>query len=175
MPLSHTSKFAALTDSQCTAIGRVVVEWSNVEYLLSVLLSRLLRTPEFLGRTYAQGLSAVRLQEAISEAVAIHRYRYGARIVSKAALTQIEAINAKVSALRAERNKLSHFCWCRTSDEEVFGTNFPGGIAGGKSHRRGNKVLRLSELKSLYASAHALTEELMQITSALPVVDERTA
>ena len=42
MPLNHTSKFAELTEAQYAALGRAVVEWANVEYLLGVLLSRLL-------------------------------------------------------------------------------------------------------------------------------------
>jgi hypothetical protein len=67
MPLNHVSTFSDLTDEQYSAIGRVVVEWSNVEYLLSVVPSRLLRTPEYLGRTYTAGLAAVRIQTAISE------------------------------------------------------------------------------------------------------------
>jgi hypothetical protein len=128
MPLNHASEFAALTDEQHAAIGRVVVEWSNVEYMLSVLLSRLLRTPEYLGRTYSAGMSAVRLQAAISEAIEIHRDRYGRKFIAEELLVRIENSNNRITGLRAERNKISHFCWCRTDDESVFGTSFAGGI-----------------------------------------------
>jgi hypothetical protein len=51
VPLNHHSEYSALTEAQYAAIGRAVVEWANVEFLLGVLLSRLLATPEFLART----------------------------------------------------------------------------------------------------------------------------
>jgi hypothetical protein len=172
MPLNHTSEFADLTEEQYAAVGRVVVEWSNIEYLLSVLLSRLLRTPEFLGRTYAQGLSAVRLQSAIAEAIEIHRHRYGRRFVPEPTLATIESVNGRVSTLRSERNKISHFCWCRTNDEEVFGSALAGGVPTDKWERRNNKALSLAELRNLHSEAYVLTEELVRITSAMEAVDE---
>jgi hypothetical protein len=42
MPLNHTSEYAELIDEQFALIGRLVIEWSNIEFLLGVLLSRLL-------------------------------------------------------------------------------------------------------------------------------------
>ena len=172
MPLSHSSEFAALTDEQHAAIGRVVVEWSNVEYLLSVLLSRLLRTPDYLGRTYSAGLSAFRLQEAISEAVAIHRHRYSSKILGEELLIRIENANRRVTSLRGERNKISHFCWCRSDDESVFGTSFAGGVPSEKWERKNARQVSLAELQELYAEAHGLTEELMLITTSVKPVDE---
>jgi len=172
MPLNHVSTYSDLTDEQYSAIGRMVVEWSNVEYLLSVLLSRLLRTPEYLGRTYTAGLAAVRIQTAISEAVEVHRHRYGRRLINEPELAAIESANIRVTTLRAERNKISHFCWCRTNDEAVFGTSFAGGVPTDKWERRNSKTLKLSELQALHSEAHALTEELVRIVNAMPAIDE---
>ena len=42
VPLNHHSEYSELTEAQYAAIGRAVVEWANVEFLLGVLLSRLL-------------------------------------------------------------------------------------------------------------------------------------
>ena len=83
MPLNHTSKFAELTDQQYMALGKAVVEWANIEHLLSILLGRLLATPDYLARTFTDPLAAFRLQEAISEAVEIHRVRYRARVIEE--------------------------------------------------------------------------------------------
>lgn len=99
MPLNHVSTYSDLTDEQYSAIGRLVVEWSNVEHLLSVLLSRLLCTPEYLGRTYTAGLTAVRIQTAISEAVDVHRHRYGRRLMKEPELAAIESANIRVTTL----------------------------------------------------------------------------
>jgi hypothetical protein len=52
MPLNHTSEYAELTNEQFALIGRLVIEWSNIEFLLGVLLSRLLFMPEFVGRVW---------------------------------------------------------------------------------------------------------------------------
>ena len=175
MPLNHSSEYADLTDEQYAAIGRVVVEWSNIEYLLSVLLSRLLRTPEYLGRTYAEGLAAVRLQAAITEAVEIHRFRYGRHFIPEATLATVESVNGRVAALRAQRNKISHFCWCRTSDDEVFGSALAGGVLTAKWDRKNNKALSLADLHTVHTEAHALAEQLMQLTGAIRAVNEGDA
>lgn len=172
MPLNHTSSFADLTEAQYGAIGKIVVEWSNIEFLLSVLLSRLLRTPEFLGRTYATGLSAVRLQQAITEAVAIHRHRYGGKRVLPTQLAEIDDLNARVTMLRSERNKISHFCWMRWTDDAVSGTAFAGGVYDKKYESKKTRKLTVTDLKRMHREAFELTERLMKLTESLPQIDE---
>lgn len=174
MPLNHASKYSALTDAQYAAIGRAVVEWANVEFLLGVLLARLLATPEFLARTYTDSISAVRLQEAIVEAVEIHAVRYGHRLVSQEVLTEILEVNSRVTRLRAVRNKFAHFCWMRRNDEEIFGTCFSGGSWSPKRERRDNIVLKVSELATLIEKAHLLVEQLMNLVEKLPEVTEES-
>jgi hypothetical protein len=175
MPLNHASEYADLTSDQYAAIGRVVVEWSNIEYLLNVVLSRLLRTPEYLGRTYADGLAAVRLQTAITEAIEIHRGRYGRHFISEATLARTEAANSRVATLRGKRNRISHLCWCRTNDGEILGSSLAGGVWTDKWDRKNNNALSLLELRTLHTEAYALVEELIQITSAIKAVSERDA
>ena len=172
MPLNHTSPYAELTEQQYAALGRIVVEWSNIERLLGFMLSRLLCTPEFLGRTFSQGLSAVRLQQAIDEAVEVHRVRYRAQRVPESTLQSIEALNSRVTALRAERNKISHFCWVRSNDEEMFGTAFAGGVPTPRRTRRTERSLNAKELTALHKEAYGLTEELMRVVESLPKVNE---
>ena len=52
MPLNHTSQFAELTDDQFKLIGKVFVEWVNIEIMQKLVLSRLLFSPDFISRTY---------------------------------------------------------------------------------------------------------------------------
>lgn len=172
MPINHANAFTDLTDSQYAALGKIVVEWANIEYLLGVLLSRLLLTPEYLGRTYAEGLTAARMQTAVSEAVAVHRHRYSATRIPETQLLEIEELNSRVSELRAERNRISHFCWSRWSDDEIFGTSLAGGVPDPKWERRNSKTLTIEDLQHLHRKAHSLTEELMRIVEALPEVFE---
>lgn len=173
MPLNHSSKFAELTDVQYIALGKAVVEWANIEQLLGVLLGRLLGTPDFLARTFTDPLSAVRLQEAIHEAVEIHRVRYRGKVISCDILDEIIRINNSVTSLRGIRNKIAHFCWCRHSDESLFGTNFAGGIPSEKSERKNTAVLKLTELTELHQEAFSLVERLLVLTESLPRVDEK--
>jgi chromosome condensin MukBEF MukE localization factor len=83
LPLNHSSKFSQLTDQHLQAIGKIVVEWSNIEYLFGVLLCRLLLTNEFLGRGFTNQMSAFQILAAIEDALDIHEKRYSNSIVDK--------------------------------------------------------------------------------------------
>jgi len=172
VPLNHTSQYSELTDAQYAALGKAVVEWANVEFLLGVLLSRLLGTPEFLSRTYTNSISAVRLQDAIAEAVDIHRVRYSHRLISEQILLEIVQVNSQVTAIRGMRNKIAHFCWLRSHDEELFGTSFRGGVPSSKNERRDYAVLTSKDLSKLNGEAHSLVEQLMKLVAKLPEVSE---
>lgn len=172
MPLNHTSIYAELTAEHFKSIGKIVVEWSNIEFLLGVLLSRLLVTPEFLARTYTDHMSAVKLQEAIREGVDIHRARYGCKLISETDLEEISIINNKVTSLRATRNKFAHFCWTRSSDDEIFGTNFSGGIPDSKKGKKSCIKFTLSELSSFYSEAYEIVDKLSSLVQSLPEMEE---
>lgn len=133
MSLNHTSIYAELTDQQFKMIGKIVVEWTNIEFLQKQILGQLLFTPEFLSRTFSDLITAARIQDAIKEAVALHRRRYCCKVINDEILIEIEQVNNAVTVARAHRNKFAHFCWCRSSDEEIFGTNFSGGLPDSKN------------------------------------------
>lgn len=172
MPLNHTSIYAELTDEHFKSIGRIVVEWSNIEFLLGVLLSRLLITPEFLARSYTDHMSAVRLQESIKEGVDIHRYRYGCKVISGTVLEEISAITNRVTVLRSTRNKFAHFCWSRSTDDEIFGTNLCGGIPHGKKHEKSYVTYTLSELSVFHSEAYEVVDKLSSLVESLPRMEE---
>lgn len=174
MTLNHTSEFAELTEAQYALLGKAVVEWANIELLLSILLSRLLATPEFLARTYTDSISAVKLQDAILEAVEIHQERYRHRLISEETLLEILDINFKITNLRSARNKIAHFCWSRNSDQQIFGTNFRGGVHSEKRERRDFSILTSQDLAKLNCDAHALVEQMINLVSKLPEVTEES-
>jgi hypothetical protein len=172
MPLNHTSKYAELTDEQFALIGRLVVEWSNIEFLLGVLLSRLLFTPEFLGRVYSDEMSASRVQGALRKALDIHRHRYGSRIVPPKTLDEIVQLNADIEKFRGLRNRFSHFCWSRSNDEEIFGCALSGFVPPSKRLDKDSMVVSVSELKEAYRNAYQLVERLSGLVQRLPETDE---
>ena len=172
MPLNHTSKSAELTEDQFALVGRLVIEWSNIEFLLGVLLSRLLFTPEFLGRVYSDEMNASRVQFALKKAVEIHRHRYGARIVSTAILDEIMKLNGDIEKYRVLRNKVSHFCWCRSNDDEIFGSDLSWFVPPSKRLDKDSMKISVSELRDIYRDAYQLVERLSAVIQKVPETDE---
>lgn len=152
MPLNHRSQYAELTDEHFKAIGKLTVEWSNIEYLLGVSLSRLLVTPEVLARTYTDHMSAATRQDAIKEAAEIHRYRYSYKLISEDLIKQILEINNQITQLKSTRNKFAHFCWSRSSDDEISA--------------------QIYELAESYQSAYAIVDVLSEIVKRLAEMGE---
>ncbi|WP_444898991.1 hypothetical protein ACJJIX_11725 [Microbulbifer sp. VAAC004] len=172
MPLNHLSTYAQLTDDQFTIIGKIVVEWSNIEVLLGQLLSRLLVTPGFLARSYTDQMSAVKLQAAIKEGVDIHKQRYNCSLINENQLKEILDVNDRITELRASRNKFAHFCWIRSTDDEIFGTNFSGGMPNTKKHKKSYITFTVGELAAFHEKAYKLVDELSALVSSLPELEE---
>lgn len=175
MPLNHSSQYAQLTDRQFELLGRVVVEWANLEFLLGRLLNRLLHTPEFLGRTYTDQLTASRIELVIREAIDIQRVRYESLIVPEASQAAILELLTKIQSKRALRNKIAHFCWLRTTDDTIFGTSFSGGLPGSAKHERSYASLTTSDLEDAHQSVAAIVDELQSVVSSIPQVSEEEA
>ena len=170
--MNHVSKYSELTDEQFALIGKLVVEWSNIEFLLGVLLSRLLFTNEFLGRIFSDEMNASRLQAAVTKALDIHRYRYGYKIVPVETINEIIQLNVDIEKFRGLRNKFSHFCWSRSTDEELFGTGFSGFTSPSKRLDKDSMEVSNTGLKEIYQNAYELVERLSNIIKKLPEIDE---
>lgn len=172
MPLNHSSTYAELTAEQATLVGRIVVEWSNIEFLLGVMLSRLLFTPEFLGRVYADELNASRIQEGIRKAVDIHRHRYQGRKIGPEVLDEIIRLNKDVERFRGMRNRFSHFCWSRSSDDQIFGSGLSGLVPPSRRLDKDSMILTTRELEAIHREAYELVERLSTTVQALPEITE---
>ncbi len=172
MPLNHSSKYAELTPRQFEVIGRLIVEWSNIEFLVGVLLSRLLFTPEFLGRVYTDELMASRLQSALHKALSIHKHRYGNRVVSENLAGEIAVLNADIEQIRAKRNKFSHFCWCRWSDEQIFGSGLSAHVPPSKQVDKDSMVVTVEDLEELYQKSYSVVDRLSAVVEKLPSISE---
>ena len=170
--INHTSKYAELTDDQFKTIGKIVIEWSNIEFLQKLILSRLLFTNEFLSRSFTDQMSAVKVQESINEALDIQLQRYQGKLIPEKVIENIRSLNKKVTEVRGKRNKFAHFCWSRSNDEEIFGTNFSGGIPDSKKYRRGVVTLNRKEMENLYKETYDLVDKLSEIYESLPEIKE---
>jgi hypothetical protein len=174
MPFSHASPHSKLTDEQHQLIGMFVAEWATAEFFLGLLLGRLLLAPEFLSRTYTDSLGAAQIQDAIRQAVEIHKFRFGSKLINSDSLKEILSLNNKVEKLRSLRNKFAHFCWARTSDEKIFGTSLSGAVPGDKRRKRESISLEISEIRKQYEELYAVVEWIQEIVLALPAVPEES-
>jgi len=173
--ISHTSKYSALTDEQLKLLGTITVEWSNVEFLLGTMLSRLLYTPEFLSRTYTSSMSAYKIIEAIREGLDIHKYRYSHKTINAEISEKINRVVSEADKLRAIRNRVSHFCWSRSHENEVFGIKFSGGVPSSKKERKEVSTLSNKELSEIGTEIHGVVEDLMILVQELPEIEEVAA
>ncbi|WP_287963091.1 hypothetical protein [Alcanivorax sp.] len=172
MALNHTSKYSELTEEHFSLIGKVVVEWSNVEFILGSILSRLLFTPEFPGRVFSSGMGAMKIQRAIDEAVELHKLRYRTEIVSEEKLAEITSINKKLNKLRKTRNQFAHFCWARSNDDEIFGVGFSSATAGSKREGKDFVTLKVNELRDFYSQLYEVVDDLSKVLESLPEMEE---
>ena len=106
MPINHANKYAELTDNQFLLIGKIVVEFSNIEFLLKNLLTRLLMTSDFLGRTYTDNLMISKIQESIENALDIHASRYGENMILGDKVKEIKDLNSRIKSIRLKEISL---------------------------------------------------------------------
>jgi len=172
MSLNHINKSSELTDEQFLLIGKIVIEFSNIEFLLKNLLSRLLLTSDFLGRTYTDNLMAAKIQESIENALDIHLNRYHSKIISEEKNKEIKTLNSKIISIRGNRNKFAHFCWTRHDDKSIFGTRMSGKQTKYNKNDKDSILVTNDEMKSLYQTAYNIVEELDRIILSLPYIEE---
>jgi len=168
MPGNHTSKYAELTDYQFLLIGKLFVEFSNVEFLLSVVLARLLITPSFLSRTFTDRMNINTLIDKIRNALDIHERRYGYSLVSKELCKEIMSMVGLIDEIRIKRNKFAHYCWSRSSDEEIFGAGFISKQASKSKPNKGSITITNQEIKVLYDKCYRIGDEIEEILQRLP-------
>lgn len=175
MPMNHSSSYADLTAEQAELIGRFVVEWSNIEFLLSDILARLLMSPDFVSRVFTDSINAFGLQQALDKAIRIHRDRYCFAVIPEPVLERLGTMLAVVDELRGMRNRFSHFCWTRSTDDAIFGTGFSGYLPSDKRHRGDVRTLSVSEIRAAHKKAWDLVDDLSAFILAIPQTTEDDA
>lgn len=172
MPINHTSTYVELTDKQYLLIGKLVIEFSNLEFLLAKLLSRLLIIPEFLGRTYADQMTAEKIIDAIENALDVHNRRYSNKIVTERQVQDIKELMSEIRGVKTLRNKFAHYCWSRLDDNKIFGTRLSGAIPTIKKPNKYSITITNEALKKEYRKAYSAVEKLIEIIDKLPELEE---
>ena len=172
MPFNHTSKYSELTDKQFELIGKLLLEFSNLDYLIGILLNRLLITPEYLGLTYNDQLTVMKKIIALENAIELHRHRYDYRIISEQTLNDLTELVEKIKGIKTLRNKFAHNLWSRWSDDKIFGTKLSGKIIDHKKPNRDSITITNSELKKHYEQAYELVEKANNLLDIIPKFEE---
>ena len=172
MPINHSSKYSDLTDDQYKLIGKVIVEFSNLDFLLGTLLSRMLIMPEFLGRTYNDLITASKLIEGIENAIEIHDVRYGHKFIDKQTLQDIKDLLGQIKGLKSIRNKFAHYCWSRWDDSQIFGTKLSGKLPKYKKPNLDSITIKNIDLEKEYKKAFRAVEKLNSIIEKIPELEE---
>lgn len=175
MPMNHGSSYADLTAEQAELIGRFVIEWSNIEFLLSDILARLLMSPNFVSRVFTDSMNAFALQQALDKAIRFHRDRYRFAVIPEPVLERLSRMLSAVDELRGMRNRFSHFCWTRNTDEAIFGTGFSALLPSDKRHKSDYKMLSVAEIRAAHKKAWDLVDDLSALVLALPATTEDDA
>jgi hypothetical protein len=172
MPINHGSKFNELSDHQYTLIGKIIVEFSNVDTLLGILLTRLLLSPDFLGRTYTDQLSHNNTVAAKKNALEVHSKRYNNFFISEKKSDNIKAILQRVKDLNDTRNKFAHYNFGRFIGETIFSTKFSGKPPNEQGEKTDHVIFTDDDLLKMYNKSYEIVETLKLITESIRDIDE---
>ena len=173
MPFNHSNRYTELTEEQFLLIGKIVVEFSNIDFLVRNLLTRLLLTSDFLGKTYLDNLFVSKTQEMIENALEIHSRRYGNKIIGEDQVLEIKSLNGRIKNIRGNRNKFAHHLWLRNDDQTIFGTKLPGKIPKGNKPDKDDTTITVTEMMKLYKEAYSIVEDLNKVIQTLPEITEQ--
>ncbi|MEA0735677.1 hypothetical protein QYY77_06215 [Xanthomonas campestris pv. campestris] len=78
------------------------MEWVNAAFYLGVLPGRLLGSPEYLARTYADFLEEIQMQQVIAQKLEIRHHRYVDRPIREQFAEEVAGISRKLD--KSERS-----------------------------------------------------------------------
>jgi hypothetical protein len=170
--LSHASKYSELTDAQFSALGRVLIESSNIEHLLERIIIRLLRAPDYPALAVTSQLGYYQRLKALNILIDTHRRRYHSKLINKTTLDKLSDLIKQVDQFRIDRNRCAHYLWCRDTDEKVFGIKFTGKHGDSQKPNQDCVTFTVMELNSIATQMHAIVDGLITILESLPEREE---
>jgi len=170
--LSHTSKYSKLTEVQFSALGRVLVESSNIKHLRERIIARLLRAPDYPSFAVTNQINYLKKLKVINILIDTHRRRYHSKLINEATLDKLSNLIKQLDKFRIDRNCCAHYLWCRDTDEKVLGINFTGKHGDSKKPSRDCVTFTIIELNSIATQMHVIVDDLITILEGLPEREE---
>ena len=66
----------------------------------------------------------------------------------------------------------SHFCWCRSNDNEIFGSGLSGFVPPTKRLDKDSLTISMEDLEELYRESYAIVDRLRAVVKRIPETDE---
>jgi hypothetical protein len=110
--------------------------------------------------------------EAVKNALDIHKRKYSNKIISENLNIKLKSIIDDITNIRSYRNYFSHYCWMRSNDNKIFGTQLSGRLPKVGEKDKDSVVISNEKLENIYEKAYQLVESLSQVIDQLPELEE---
>jgi len=117
MSLNHFNKYSELTDEQFLVIGKIIIESSNIDFCLSVLLSKLILLPHMISEEIIGKDGIVTKIEKIKNVINLYEKHYH---IDNEIFNEIQKIITEINTYNKKRNLFVHNSISRISDDEIF-------------------------------------------------------
>jgi len=158
------------TERQYAAIGRVVATWSEVEFALESILSRLALTPALLGFVLTDKLGPDNRIGAIKSLIHVHQTKYAGVLVDQGALAQISGLLKTVRKMKDDRNFIAHTVWSRATDDFMSHFDATEAARSGQDFSAG-PAERLADIEAFGAEVRKLADRLWHLGRLIPGPD----
>lgn len=110
-----------LTDDHFKAIGRISVNFSNLEFMMKLCVNYL------VGGGQDEGLMLTAHLGFLQLTTVLHQLYRRKNVTDSARLTEIDALVGHIDTARISRDTIVHSNWFYAEDGEAFGFKFPRG------------------------------------------------
>lgn len=155
-----------LTDRQCAAIGRVAAVWSEIEFAMERILSRLAMAPSLLGYVLTAKLGPDNRIVTIQTLLKVHKNKYRSSLVGHDVLADIGELLKPLRKLKDRRNFIIHSVWIKISDAYLSRFDID---ASAPSIRVGYNE-KLADIEKFADEIEELSNRLWDLGSRIPAI-----
>jgi len=156
---------------QLAAIGLVASNFSILERVLGLALTRLALAPDFPALALSKEIGVNYSLKAMEKLLALHRERYIGQIASFDLLDVLDRYPTKIRPLKDQRDIVVHTVWMRAGKDRLIGLR-PRPLTESAAAQSKGPEYDLKQLHAIAADIEATANELFVLAQLLPEVDE---
>lgn len=158
--ITNNSEYSELTDRQFQLIGRLIIEFSNLETLLLILLNNLLLSVNNLKGVHFGQSTTHHLITEIEATLVINSYQYKYEIIPLDLSKRISEKISEIKNIKTIRNKLTHYSWKKYEDNKIIGVRQTSDIPSIKKPKVDTFVLSENKLENEVIRIQCLAENI---------------